>query len=31
MFDEEINVPCPDCGYENGTPVALLRANDELA
>lgn len=30
MFEEKINVPCPECGHENGTSAAWVRANDEL-
>ncbi|WP_104663856.1 hypothetical protein [Ensifer adhaerens] len=30
MFDDEIDVPCPECGHENGTPAALVKANAEL-
>jgi uncharacterized Zn finger protein len=31
MFDnEEIGIPCPECGHETSRPVAWVKANDEL-
>ncbi len=30
MFDDEIEVECPECGHENGTPVDRVRDDEHV-
>lgn len=31
MFNEEIDIPCPECGHEASKTVDWVKANDELS
>ncbi|MDX0065918.1 hypothetical protein GOB13_23315 [Sinorhizobium meliloti] len=31
MFNEEIDIPCPECGHEVSKTVDWVKANDELS
>ncbi|ASJ59366.1 hypothetical protein SMB554_09255 [Sinorhizobium meliloti] len=31
MFNEEIDIPCPECGQEASKTVDWVKANDELS